>query len=385
MSATVSSVTSLWSSLGPQVSEWLSGGVAKTTSRQYTSKVADWNSFASTYSLCERELFTRDTYEVSLRALTCFVYDLKTRLLRSSSHIKRTLQALRHDLLKKLYTVTVFSDPSLSLARRACKESARQLHKVRQSHRRLAVTFDVIDWLETSLLSTNCIDDEMTYVGTLLAFNFMLRCSEYCHSEDAPHALLCDDVTFVPLTGPTLTPLDLSQSASTPLIQDVILDLCSTKGDRDGKGRFLYLSRARSAADGRIIDALIRLCKRAKYRSLADPLLSRYKANRRKKLHRGMVSAALKRAANHFGFDSCYYSTHSLRIGGATCAAAGGRSRSTICRTGGWSETSSSDSLYRHITPHDTGILSVADEGNYVLTTESLRSMVPSFRFRPRT
>lgn len=385
MSATVASVTSLWTTLGPQVSQWLSGGVAKTTSRQYISKVADWNSFAAAYSLCERELFSRDTYDVSLRALTCFVYDMKTRLHRSSSHIKRTLQALRHDLIKKLFTVSVFSDPSLSLARRACKETARHLHKVRQSHRRLAVTFDVIDWLETHLLSSTHIEDEMTYVGILLAFNFMLRCSEYCHSEDAPHALLCDDVTFIPMTGPTLTPLDLSSSPCTPHIKDVILDLCSSKVDRDGKGRFLYLSRVRSAADGRIIDALAHVCQRANYRSLADPLLSRYKANRRKKLHRGMVSAALKRAATHFGFDSCYYSTHSLRIGGATCGAAGGRSRSTLCRTGGWSESSSSDSLYQHITPHDTGILSVADEGNYVLTTESLRSMVPSFRFRPRT
>ena len=187
-----------------------------------------------TYSLCERELFTRDTYEDSLRALTCFVYDMKTRLLRSSSHIKRTLQALRHDLIKKLYTVSVFSDPSLILARRACKETARHLHKVRQSHRRLAVTFDIIDWLETFLLSTTRIEDEMTYVGILLAFNFMLRCSEYCHSEDAPHALLCDDVTFIPLTGPNLTPLDLSSSTSTPHIKDVILDLCSSKADRDG-------------------------------------------------------------------------------------------------------------------------------------------------------
>lgn len=358
--------------------------MAKSTARQYVSKVADWNSFVSLHDLSETELFTRDTYDLSLRTVTLFIYDLKITHQRSSSHIKRCLQALRHDLIKKLYDITVFSDPALSLARRAAKENARHLHKVRQAHRRLAVTFDVLEWLESALLATTCIDDEMIYIGIILAFNFMLRCSEYCHTEDAPHAFLCEDVTFIPASGPTLSPLDLCRTSTPPPINDIIFDLCSSKGDSDGKGRFLYLSRSRSRIEGKVIDSIIHFVMRAQHQSLSDPFLSRYKSNRRKKLHRGMVSTALKRAASHFGFDSCYYSTHSLRIGGATCGAAGGRTRSSLCRTGGWSELSVSDSLYRHITPQDSGILAVADEGNYVLTTEALRTMVPSFRFRPR-
>jgi hypothetical protein len=96
-----------------------------------------------------------------------------------------------------------------------------------------------------------------------------------------------------------------------------------------------------------------------------------------------MVSTALKTAARHFGIDELYFSTHSLRIGGASCGAAGGRSRSSLCRTGGWSELSASDAIYRHVTPQDRGILSLTDEGAHLLTTQDLHSMVPSLSRRP--
>jgi hypothetical protein len=162
------------------------------------------------------------------------------------------------------------------------------------------------------------------------------------------------------------------------------MDLCSSKPDRDGKGRRLILSRSNGHADSSFIDTLYHFTVRAAHRSPEDPFLSRYYKNRRMKLHRGMVSTALKRAARHFGIDELYFSTHSLRIGGATSGAAGGRSRSTLCRTGGWSELSTSDALYRQITPQDRGILSLVDEGAHLLSTNDLRSMVPNLRKRPR-
>ena len=99
VSTTVASVTSLWSPLGPQVSQWLTGGVAKTTSRQYISKVADWTSFclAQSLTLCANA-------NCSLETLMKLPSVPSPRLLRSSSHIKRTLQPPLHDLIKELYT-----------------------------------------------------------------------------------------------------------------------------------------------------------------------------------------------------------------------------------------------------------------------------------------
>lgn len=382
-SATATSVGALWVKHGPDVTSWLTKGVAPLTHKGYSSKVKEWTAFAIKYNLLDDDLFTRATYSLSRQALTLFIYELKTTQARSSDFIKRALQALRNDLIKKLFDVTVFADPSILLARRSSTESARDRHKARLSRQRLPVTFDIISWLSHHLSSTGVLDDEMTLSGILLSFNFMLRCSEYCHNPDAPHAVLCRDVTFKTLSGSSLSPLEFRKcmSHSFSEISDIIIDVCSSKG---GSGRRLTLSRANGPSDSGFIDSLCGFTVRAGHLSLDDPFLSRYLHNRRKKLHRGMVNDALKLAARHFGIDEFYFSTHSLRIGGATCGAAGGRSRSSLCRTGGWSELSASDALYRHTTPQDRGILSLTDEDAHLLTVRDLQSMVPSLSQRPR-
>lgn len=381
----VSSVDALWELQSAHIASWLSGGVAKSTRRQYASKIKEWRAFALKYHLRDHDLFTRATYSSSQRALTLFVYEMKNLANRTSDYIKRTLQALRLDLITNSYDVAAFSDPTVLLARKAAKEPARILHKRRQSQHRLPVTFDIISWLGGHLSTTGSFDDFMTYCGILLSFNFMLRCSEYCHTPEAPHALLCEDVSFITSTGETLTPGDIRHNIC-PLsgITDIIMDLCSSKPDRDGKGRRLILSRTNGNTDSNFIDTLYHFTLGAAHRSPQNPFLSRYNGNRRKKLHRGMVSTALKLAARHFGIDEFYFSSHSLRIGGATSGAAGGRSRSSLCRTGGWSELSTSDALYRQITPQDRGILSLVDEGAHLLSTKDLRSMVPNLHKRPR-
>ena len=376
-------MAALWDIHGPDITSWLTKGVAPLTNRGYSSKVKEWSTFAFTYRLVDHELFTKATYSASLRAVTFFVYEMKNVYHRSSDFIKRTLQALRNDLIKKLYDISVFSDPTILLARRASTESARVRHKARLSRQRLAVTFDILFRIQSNLLSTGKLDDEMTFIGILLSFNFMLRCSEYCHNPEAPHAVLCEDVSFITTSGATLSPSDLCRRHPSSFldITNIIIDLCSSK---PGKGRRLTLSRATSPTDSLFIDALCSFTIKAAHRSPDDPFLSRYRNNRRKKLHRGMVSSALKQAARDLGIDELYFSTHSLRIGGATCGAAGGRSRSSLCRSGGWSELSTSDAIYRHVTPQDRGILSLVDEGSHLLTTRDLRSMVPSLQKRPR-
>jgi hypothetical protein len=384
--STSTTIDDLWAQKGTLFSAWLSGGTAPSTNRQYNSQVKEWYAFSLKYGLSDRDLFTRESYTTSLRALSLFVYEMKIIEKRSSGCIKRTLQALRHELVKNSYDISVFSDPTLLLARKATREPARVLHKARRARQRLPVTFDILFWLRDYLQSTNDIDDLMTYCGTLLSYNFMLRCSEYCHTPDAPHAVLCEDVSFITYSGATLTPADIGRLAlsSAAEISDIIIDLCSSKADRDGKGRRLTISRANGPTDRNFIDTLYTFTVRAAHKFPDDPFLSRYRGHRRKKLHRGMVNNALKFAARHFGIDELYFSTHSLRIGGATAGAAGGRSRSSLCRLGGWSELSASDALYRHTTPQDRGILSLVDEGSHLLSTRDLRSMVPSLHRRPR-
>ena len=124
------------------MSHWLNEGIARTTQRAYTSGLALWRAFTTLHNLDDQSLFTPDTYDLSKRALT--ISSMKRSHSRSSSQIKRTLHALLHDLLVNFLDITVFIDPSITLARRAVKESARVLHKIKKAHHRLPVTFDVL-------------------------------------------------------------------------------------------------------------------------------------------------------------------------------------------------------------------------------------------------
>ena len=52
-------------------------------------------------------------------------------------------------------------------------------------------------------------------------------------------------------------------------------------------------------------------------------------------LSTGAISSLVRRMAKENGFDGCY-SSHSLRIGGATAAMEGGMSKEQIQAIGGW-------------------------------------------------
>ena len=264
-------------------------------------------------------------------------------------------------------------------------EPARVLHQKKRSRQRMPVTFDILDHLKRALRAEQSIDSDMTYLGILLSFNFMLRVSEYCLDPKSPHALLCSDVVFRTASQDSYSVFDLARMKDPHSeITDIVLDLNSSKPDRAGRGRYLYVARRQGESDSHLVSTMINFCLAACHRSPTDPLLSRYSKGRQKKLHRGMVNKALKEAATHFGFDSLYFSTHSLRIGGATTGDVAGRTRPSLCRVGGWSEGGGSDSRYRLTTFRDPGILSVRDSGAYLLATSDLKDMVPTYAARPK-
>ena len=384
-SSSVGILDTLWRARAPTISPWLSSGLAVNTRRTYQRGISEWETFAASHSLVTLDLFTRTTYESSRQALVLFINHLQADIHMSSSQIKSVLMGLRHELVTSLHDVSSFDDESVRLARRATREPARLLHQRKRAHTRMAVTFDILEYLEKTLHAKNHVDSDMTYLGALLGFNFMLRGCEYMYDSRAPHALLCGDTTFRTVDHHNYNPLELS-SLPNPYatIHQAVFDLNSSKADQSGKGRYLYVSRDQGPSDAHILDTAISFCLRANHRSLSDPLLSRYLKGRAKRLHRGMVNDALKEAALHFGFDSLYFSTHSLRIGGATCGAAAGRSDDTLSRIAGWSEkTSGSSRLYQHTTPQDAGILSARDQGSYLLSTHDLRAMMPTFSARP--
>jgi hypothetical protein len=214
-----------------------------------------------------------------------------------------------------------------------------------------------------------------------MAFHFMLRVSEYCLDGSSPHALRCSDVLFLTDDGSVFSPWDKRlTSISSSSITGAIIDLRSSKADKTGKGRHLYVSRSGSA-ESFLLDLMFFWTTVADFTLPTQAFLSHVgkTARRRKHLTRCMVTSVLKKMAAHFGFDDAFFSTHSLRIGGMSCGTKADMNNSTLCRIGGWS--SDSEAWYRENVP-DSGILSVLD-AHQMDTTVSLLSSADVRRMLP--
>jgi hypothetical protein len=236
-------------------------------------------------------------------------------------------------------------------------------------------------YLEDLLLPSRHVDDWMTYLGILMAFHFMLRVSEYCLDGSSPHAIRCSDVLFLTDDGRVFSPFDgRLTTISSSSIAGAIIDLRSSKADKTGKGRHLYVSRSGSA-ESFLLDLMFFWTTVAEFTLPTQAFLSHAgkTGRRRKHLTRRMVTSVLKQMAVHFGFDDAFFSTHSLRIGGMSCGTKADMNNSTLCRIGGWS--SDSEARYRENVP-DSGILAVLD-AHQMDTTVSLLSSADVRRMLP--
>jgi hypothetical protein len=233
----------------------------------------------------------------------------------------------------------------------------------------------MIQWLKNQYWGNN-IDRNMTYIAIVLAYHFMLRSSEYIHSKTNPHAICCKDVEFISNDDVRIKPWNLNNISNISIFAAVFV-IRSSKSDRDGKGRYLHLSRD-STLESDFLEDLIRWCKESNIKE-DDPLFCRYKFGRRKLLTTQMVSIALKLTASAFGFDSTYFASHSLRIGGMTTMIASGVDRNVARKVGGWSETSNCDQIYDRNTTGNRGTLSVNPQTN-IFSSSDVKRLVPILR-----
>ena len=100
-----------------------------------------------------------------------------------------------------------------------------------------------------------------------------------------------------------------------------------------------------------------------------------------------MINSALKTIADNFGLHHARhsFSSHSLRIGGATALIASGTARETIQRIGGWSTTTAaSDSIYELFTPHENSNLwsALKNKTSSNISVNDIMSIVPPIHHR---
>ena len=364
----------VWALQCDSLRDWLNTARRPLTVQRYAKNLGPWYQFLTQYDLHQYIDLSPSGADDFRRILIWFLHFCAVDLKLSESKVQTTIQALQYALKSDGYSLNVFKDDSIKLARAAVRRDPRVKHAQRTRRRRLPVTFDMLVYLEDLLLPSSHIDDWMTFLGILMAFHFMLRVSEYCLDGSSPHAIRCGDVLFLTNDSSVYSPWDFRlASMNSSSISGAIIDLRSSKADKQGKGRHLYVSRSGSA-ESFLLDLMIFWTTVAGFSQPDQAFLSHAgkTAHRRKHLTRRMVSSVLKRMASHFGFDDAFFSSHSLRIGGMSCGTKADMSNSTLCRIGGWN--SDSEARYRENVP-DSGILSVLD-AHQMDTTVSLRSLL---------
>jgi hypothetical protein len=282
-----------------------------------------------------------------------------------------------------------FEHASVRMAKEACRADPRLQNIAKEMRRRMPVTVDMID-KHRELYWGQDVDRAMTYVGTVLAFNFMWRVSEYVFTKDSDdHTLRADDVLYITKKGRAgnrkfLFPWQVrGRSMNSEVVDTVLFVVRSSKADRQGKGRYLYLRR-RSVRESRLVDDLVHWAQWSGVQSKM-PYLSRIHNGRTKLLTRRMINESLKAVATAMGFDTMIFafSSHSLRIGGATALISSGASRDSVKRVGGWAEESNCDNIYYANTALDAGALSVERMGFIDhLTVDEVKLLVPTALLR---
>ena len=92
-----------------------------------------------------------------------------------------------------------------------------------------------------------------------------------------------------------------------------------------------------------------------------------------------MIKGALVTMAEAFGFEGCYFASHSLRIGGYTSARTAGSDKEMLKKIGGWSLESNVEEIYNVGTTQSTGALGVLDSDvcSKVMTYLEVQAMMP--------
>jgi hypothetical protein len=276
--------------------------------------------------------------------------------------------ALRYYFTSNKHDVSFLNHPFLVMTRMALNRTAPSaIHRTR-----LPTTYDMVErirdvcWTGSDRSGiTDPSKEKMAYLGCALAFNFMLRVSEYTFGDSGAHTLMCGDVCFVGEVPESLrwSP-DMVRDLAVPSsrIRMVQLDIRTSKTDQGGasqRGRKLSLIRG-THLESQLVDDLVRWCK-VSFIVPGDPFLSRRFQGKSLKLRAKDINRVLKDAADHFHLDKEQFKSHSLRIGGITAKSRAGCDPAETRKVAGFKHNSHVMELYDQLTTQDRGALSSVD------------------------
>ena len=210
----------------------------------------------------------------------------------------------------------------------------------------LPFTVDMIIAAITGHLDISTCPGRATATAIVLAYCCLLRVSEYIPT-DADHFLLSESVVFVVLStdGEIFVPSHDIHGYSLVDVIEVVVTIRSAKNDSLGEGhRFCFSKKKPDRVAGVAFDLASDLYEWAsRARPLkGDMFFSSRSGNtgRRRgtvfQLKADHINNTLKAVATAFKMDSTRFSTHSLRIGGASALAAAKVPDYIVQRIGRW-------------------------------------------------
>ena len=362
----------------------LQRGVKKLTAKRYSGDDNSWTTFLALKKYPERLQLDNLPTEEQRRLVVRFIRYLFEEMHLPAHDIATKLSALQFKLKSTCRDINIFSDPTIALARKGTLPSARAESLRKSKRKRMPVTLDMTQWHRGQYWrypaskqdERSAIDDRMTYIGVVLAFAFLWRISQYVlDSQCADHAIMTEDINIFMRDKSVRFPWEMRGQDPKQVVAMLFVSH-SSKNDKAGRGAYLYLQR-KSPSESELLETVVEWCIESGVQK-GDPLLCRYCQGRRKLLTRQMVNTSLKVMAAAFGYESLAFafSSHSLRIGGATTMISAGVEKERVRRLGGWAE-GGCEEIYELSNPLDDNALSINSTCYQLLTSADVDKLLP--------
>lgn len=349
----------------------------KNTRKRYAQNRDEWDEYVKDTRF-KNDVYLDESDRSSRRkVMTAFIIHLESVRHLSASNISAVMSALRFRFVINFRDDDVFKDATVLLARKsAAGLMGREKSMAAEERKQFPITLDMIKRSrEVNWKQEENIDKKMTYIGVAFGFNFMNRVSELVLDGVCDeYAVMSQDALMTVTSKATVSPWQLCKINTRDVLIAHFVIYSSKRGK---KARHLYLTR-KTEEEGQLLSDMVDFMRMSGVQK-NEPLLSRYKNGRFKKLTRRMINEEIKEMAKRSGLKEMEkgFTTRSMRIGGCTTMKAAGESSRTVKLVGGWAEESTCDAIYDRNTPMEGGALSACSSGKRLLSSSDVHKLMP--------
>jgi hypothetical protein len=350
---------------------FLGGSVTIGTMKGYEREWKVWTEFVARKSRrTDADPYMREQSDRTKVLMVCHLFAERHQAGKREKAATGITAAVRKHFALAMESTEWMSAEAIGVARKSCKRTSqenREYIKAGSGRARLPVWFALIEKLREDMwvnkgFGPDVIDQKMTYIAAVFAFDMAMRAGEATHvgGEAEDHTTLCEDVV-IHLTDPVihegLSQLSLrgGSAAITDLVEPSnvrMIEICALT-HKPGVINATKEIRRGSEEEEEFLEDLVSFMKHSGATS-REPLFSRRAALtngtvRHKVCRPRAVTEALKAEVVRQGLEPTLFSFHSLRKGAVTLMKALGVSREETLARGNYSRASAMiDTTYNY-------------------------------------